>query len=79
MFRLERLPIGARILVQAGNRTVAYRAVARRSYDKQRLPAALFDRGTAPQLALVTCGGTFRNGVYSRNVVLYAEPTNAAR
>jgi hypothetical protein len=74
LFRLEKLPIGAPIEVRAGDRTVTYRAVARRSYDKQRLPETLFTAGAAPQLALVTCGGTFHKGVYSHNVVVYAEP-----
>ncbi|WP_249999045.1 class F sortase [Actinoplanes sp. M2I2] len=74
LFRLETLPLGATIEVRAGDRVVAYRAVARRSYAKQRLPADLFAPGTAPRLALVTCGGTFHNGVYSHNVVVYAEP-----
>ncbi len=74
LFRLETLPLGAKIEVRAGDRVVAYRAVARRSYPKQRLPADLFATDTAPRLALVTCGGTFSDGVYSRNVVVYAEP-----
>ncbi|MEV6491451.1 class F sortase [Actinoplanes sp. NPDC051633] len=74
LFRLETLPMGARIEVRAGDRTVTYRAVARRSYDKQRLPDGLFAAGGPPRLALVTCGGTFHKGVYSHNVVVYAEP-----
>ncbi len=74
--RLEKLPLGAPIEVRAGDRVVQYRAVARRSYAKQRLPAELFRTGTAPRLALVTCGGTFRDGTYSHNVVVYAEPSS---
>ncbi|WP_250031361.1 class F sortase [Paractinoplanes maris] len=74
LFRLENLPLGATIEVRAGERVFAYRAVARRSYSKQRLPADLFAPGTAPRLALVTCGGSFHDGVYSHNVVVYAEP-----
>jgi hypothetical protein len=47
---------------------------ARRSYAKGRLPKALFRRDTSPQLALVTCGGAFRDGAYDHNVVVYATP-----
>jgi hypothetical protein len=72
LYRLEKLPVGARIEVGAGDRTIVYRVTARRSYAKARLPKELFRRDTAPQLALVTCGGAFRNGTYDRNVVIYA-------
>jgi Sortase domain len=74
LYRLESLPLGSRIDVAAGGRTVSYRTVARRSYVKSGLPAALFRPDTAPHLALVTCGGAFRNGRYADNVVIYAEP-----
>jgi hypothetical protein len=74
LFRLERMPLGTTIAVRADGQTVTYRAVARRSYDKQHLPADLFQPGTAPRLALVTCGGTFHDGTYSHNVVIYAVP-----
>ncbi|WP_305786959.1 class F sortase [Symbioplanes lichenis] len=77
LFRLETLPLGATVQVRAGDRVVTYRTVARRSYAKERLPADLFAAGGAPRLALVTCGGTFHNGVYSHNVVVYAEPASA--
>jgi hypothetical protein len=68
------LPMGSVITARTGSHSVAYRAVARRSYDKQHLPAALFRPDSVPQLVLVTCGGTFRNGAYSHNVVVYATP-----
>ncbi|MEV6632049.1 class F sortase [Actinoplanes sp. NPDC051470] len=74
LFRLERLSMGARIDVRAGDRVITYRAVARRSYVKQRLPADLYRTDSSPRLVLITCGGTFHNGVYSHNVVVYAEP-----
>jgi hypothetical protein len=74
LYRLEGLPMGARIDVRAGDRTVAYQVTARRSYAKSRLPEELFRRDTAPQLALVTCGGAFRDGAYDHNVVVYATP-----
>jgi hypothetical protein len=82
LYRLESLPVGARIEVGAGDRTIVYRVTARRSYAKARLPKELFRRDTPPQLALVTCGGAFRNGTYDRNVVVYAaalpDPASAA-
>ena len=76
LFRLERMPMGTTITVRAADRSTTYRATARRSYDKQRLPAELFRPGTTPRLALVTCGGTFHDGAYSHNVVVYAEPVH---
>jgi hypothetical protein len=75
LFRLEKLPMGALIGVRAGDRVLTYRAVARRSYGKRRLPPDLFDPGSAPRLVLITCGGDFRHGSYTDNVVLYAVPT----
>jgi hypothetical protein len=77
LFGLERLDVGARIDVAAGDRTLGYRVAARRTYLKSRLPADLFERDTAPRLVLVTCGGAFRNGTYDRNVVVYATPIRA--
>jgi hypothetical protein len=74
LFGLERLPMGARIDVRAGDEVIHYRAVARRSYVKRRLPADLFRTDTAPRLVLITCGGTFVDGSYSHNVVVYAVP-----
>jgi hypothetical protein len=41
MFQLERLPMGATVDIRAGDRTFAYRAVARRSYPKQRAAGRL--------------------------------------
>jgi sortase family protein len=72
LYRLESLRIGSRIDVRAGDRTVAYRVTARRSYAKTRLPQSLFRRDATAQLALVTCGGAFRDGTYDHNVVVYA-------
>jgi sortase family protein len=74
LFELEKLRMGALIGVRAGATVVTYRAVARRSYGKSRLPADLFDADTAARLVLVTCGGEFRDGSYNDNVVLYAVP-----
>lgn len=74
LFRLETLTPGARIEVRAAGRTRAYEVVARRSYVKRKLPAGLFRTDTAPRLVLITCGGSFDDGTYSHNVVVYAEP-----
>ena len=64
----------ARIEVRTTDGVVAYRAVARRSYTKRRLPGDLFRTDTTSRLVLITCGGAFSDGAYSHNVVLYAEP-----
>jgi sortase (surface protein transpeptidase) len=74
LFTLETLRMGAHIQIEAANQTITYRAVARRSYPKQRLPKQLFSPNTPAELALVTCGGTYRHGTYSHNVVVYAQP-----
>lgn len=74
LYRLESLPMGARIDVRAGDRTIAYEVTARRSYAKSRLPKDLYRRDTPARLVLVTCGGAFRDGAYDRNVVVYATP-----
>jgi hypothetical protein len=74
LFKLETLRMGTPIRLEAGHQAVTYRAVARRSYSKQHLPKQLFSSATPAELALVTCGGTFRHGTYRDNVVVYAEP-----
>jgi hypothetical protein len=79
LFRLEKLPMGARIDVRSGGRVASYQVVARRSYVKRRLPADLFRSDIEPRLVLVTCGGAFAHGRYSHNVVLYADPVGQPR
>jgi sortase (surface protein transpeptidase) len=74
LFRVETLRMGAQIQVKAGNQTITYRTVARRSYPKQHLPKRLFRVDNPAGLALVTCGGTFQHSTYSHNVVVYAQP-----
>jgi sortase family protein len=74
LFKLETVAMGTRIDVRAGDHDVTYRAMARRSYPKRHLPADLFRADGAPRLVLVTCGGAFRHGGYTHNVVLYAVP-----
>lgn len=76
LFKLEQLPMGTPIDVRAGDKVVTYRAVARRSFSKRRLPADLFNPDTPARLVLITCGGQFHNGSYSDNVVLYAVPVS---
>jgi LPXTG-site transpeptidase (sortase) family protein len=77
-FDLRRLDVGSHVVVtnSAGN-VQRYEVVARRTYDKPRLPTdALFSRTGPPQLVLITCGGDFDNeaGSYRENVVVYAQP-----
>ena len=76
LHRLATLPLGSTVEVRAGDRTVVYRTVARRSYAKTRLPADLFAAGGAHRLVLVTCGGTWIGGQqgYEANRVVIAEP-----
>ncbi|GAA3276876.1 class F sortase [Dactylosporangium vinaceum] len=74
LYDLEHLPVGAEVGVASGDLSVTYRVAARRSYGKQRLPRDLFTTAGPARLVLITCGGTFRNGSYASNVVVYAEP-----
>jgi hypothetical protein len=74
MSALHRLGPGDRVLVETGRGTVPYEVTARRAYAKADLPADLFTIGGPSRLALVTCGGTFHDGQYSHNVVVYAKP-----
>jgi hypothetical protein len=68
---------GDRVRLDTGAGSVTYEVTGRRTYDKQRLPAALFAAGGSPRLALVTCGGEFRDGHYDRNIVVFARPLAA--
>jgi hypothetical protein len=78
MLSVLELPLNALVdVTDDSGRTTTYRTVARRAYDKDDgLPADLFRVDGPPQLALVTCGGTFdaRTGHYSDNVVVLAVP-----
>ena len=77
-FDLRRLDVGSRIAVTDSTGEVQrFEVVARRTYDKPRLPTdTLFSRTGPPQLVLVTCGGSFDReaGSYRENVVVYARP-----
>jgi hypothetical protein len=76
-FHLRDLVRGDRVVVEMrdGSRRT-FVVVARRSYLKAALPAAVFRRSGSPRLALVTCGGDFDPSVgrYTDNVVIYATP-----
>jgi hypothetical protein len=53
-----------------------YSVLSRTSYPKTALPAEVFRRDGSPQLAVITCGGTFdtAQGHYADNVVVLAVP-----
>ena len=65
----QRLRVGFR---RGGERE--FRVIARRSYDKRRLPRRLFATSGPAALALVTCGGRFdrETRTYERNTVIWA-------
>jgi hypothetical protein len=76
-FHLASLDPGTKIRVLlADHSSRTFRVVARRSYLKSRLPAAVFARTGRPVLTLVTCGGPFDASIghYRDNVVVYAVP-----
>jgi sortase (surface protein transpeptidase) len=75
-FRLGSLRPGDRAYVRRADGTLAaFRVTAVRTYLKARFPtAAVYGPAPAPQLRLITCGGTFDPalGSYLSNVVVYA-------
>ena len=77
-FRIGELEPGERLTVTASDGSSrSFRVVARRTFIKTRLPAALIFRRTGrPVLTLVTCGGKFdrSTGHYESNVVVFATP-----
>jgi sortase (surface protein transpeptidase) len=78
--RASRLAPGDRLRVafrRGAPRT--FRVIARRSYDKGRLPRRLFATAGRPALALVTCGGPYDRATrtYARNTVVWAVPRPA--
>jgi Sortase domain len=81
-FHLISLEPGSEVrvgLADGAKRT--FRVVARRTYLKSRLPAAMFARTGRPVLVLVTCGGPFNAAIghYRDNVVIFAVPQGRAR
>jgi LPXTG-site transpeptidase (sortase) family protein len=79
-FDLRKLKVGARVkVVDETGRTRHFDVVARRTYDKSRLPIDdLFAREGRSQLVLITCGGDFDTAArsYRSNVVVYAQPSS---
>ncbi|MEV1295660.1 class F sortase [Pseudonocardia sp. NPDC049635] len=74
---LPQLADGEPVVVRGTDgRTARFRVVARREYGKYDLPREVFRRDGAPQLVLITCGGTFDPvaGSYESNIVVYAVP-----
>jgi len=80
-FDLRRLDVGSRVVVTDDTGDVQrFEVVARRTYDKPRLPTdTVFSRAGPSQLVLITCGGDFDGeaGSYRENVVVYAQPVGA--
>jgi hypothetical protein len=74
---LLELQLGASIVVtDAAGGSHMYSVTSRTSYPKSALPPEVFRVDGPPQLALVTCGGSFdeRTGQYADNVVVLAAP-----
>lgn len=72
-YHLSALKPGAAVQLQTTAGLRAYKIAALRTYPRDELPAAIFDRAGPHRLVLVTCGGSYDNG-YTRNVVVYALP-----
>ena len=81
-FRLRDVGPGERIAVALSDGTTShFEVVARRKYDRDRLPnARIFTSSGPPVLTLITCGGRFdsERGRYASNVVVFAVPLSSA-
>ncbi|MFP3906654.1 MAG: class F sortase [Acidimicrobiales bacterium] len=74
---LARAEPGQRFTIGYDDGSVAaYEVVAVRQYPKDQLPDELFATSGDPQVALITCGGSFNRALdsYDDNVVAYAVP-----
>ena len=77
-FRLRDVGRGDRVVLElAGGRRLAYQVISRVQFPKDTVPLAeLFGRDGRPRLTLITCGGSFDDGVgsYRDNIVITAVP-----
>jgi hypothetical protein len=71
---LAGLEPGALVRLDTKDRRYAYRVAARRTYAKAALPLDVFDQAVGARLVLITCTGSFHNGHYDDNLVVYAQP-----
>jgi hypothetical protein len=72
---LAKLDPGALVRLETRNGRYGYRVVARRTYPKSALPLDVFDQAATARLVLITCTGSFHDGHYDDNLVVYARPT----
>lgn len=77
-WRLRELEPGDRIVVgMSDGQKTRFEVVARRKYERNRLPNERIFSSTGPStLTLVTCGGRFQSdeGRYASNIVVFAVP-----
>ncbi len=72
-YRLRDLTAGAVVEVQRGGVWLSFQVVAVQRYPKNDFPTAqVYGPTPDAQLRLITCGGTFAQGSYRDNVVVYA-------
>jgi len=71
---VSRLTLGAAIEVTTTREILTYQVQAIRAYNKNTLPADVFNPQGPPRLVLITCGGPFEatTGHYRDNIVIYA-------
>lgn len=77
LVRLRDVEQGARVTVTGADRSVStYTVVGLRRFDRNALPARLFDRSGRERLHVITCGGAYdaSEGGYQQNLVLTAVP-----
>jgi sortase (surface protein transpeptidase) len=76
-FDLQYIELGAEIsIVMEDGSSQDFYVTAKVAYDSQNLPPEIFSREGNPQLALLTCGGTWDSsaGRYTETVVVFAAP-----
>lgn len=73
-YRLGTLRPGNHVYVErADGRTAVFTVHAIRQYAKNSFPSALvYGDAPGPELRLITCGGSFANGHYVDNIVVFA-------
>jgi hypothetical protein len=74
---LRHVPVGTRVRISDGGRSLSFVVTGRRSYAKsQGLPASLYVQDVGLRLVLITCTGPFdaAKRSYEDNLVLYAAP-----
>lgn len=71
------LEAGDEIIVRDMNgKNFTYKVHKKTVHEWDQLPKELFDTTTEPQIALVTCTGTYTDGTFDKRAIAWATPVN---